>query len=402
MAGRAGTPMRVCLAPFRMFWFQAGWAYINWALGLQANGCKLYLLETLGKQGDPQEALRSARQSRANLQAIGVEADFAFLWTKEQREGLRPVLGELLEFGAPLEDVADECDLLVNFYYSLRADLVRRFPRAALIDIDPGLLQIWVGEGQMEMAPHDIYFTIGETVGRPDAGFSDCGVSWHFTPPVVHLPAWPVVPAAGSAPYTTITNWWSGYEEFRGEIFNNEKRTTFLEYVDLPRLTPVPLELSIFLNDEPINDQEQRNLREKGWRVRPAQDLNHSPHYYRSYIQQSRGEFSCAKPSCMRLQNAWISDRTLCYLASGKPAIVQHTGPSAYLPGADGLFRFRSMEEAVRALETIEADYERQSRNARALAEEHFDAEKVTRKMLERAMSLPARREERSGGRRDG
>lgn len=384
--------MKVCFAPCRMFWFQAGWVYINWALGLQANGCKLYMLEGFGKEGDPEEALRSARRIRAHLRSVGVEADFAFLWTKEQQEHLRPVLGELLELGAPLEAVADEFDLLVSFHYNLRPDVVRRFPRTALIDIDPGLLQIWVCEGQLQMSPHDIYFTIGETVGRPDAGFPDCGVKWHFTPPVVHLPAWPVALAPSSAPYTTITGWWQGWEKFRGEIFNNEKRTTFREYGDLPLRTPAALELSVFLSDNPDDDEERRFLREKGWRVRPAQDLNVSPDRYRAYIQQSRGEFSCAKPSCMRLQNAWISDRTLCYLASGKPAVVQHTGPSGYLPDADGLFRFRSMEEAVRAIETIEAGYDLHSRRARALVEEYFDAVKVARRLLERAMSLPARR----------
>jgi hypothetical protein len=89
----------------------------------------------------------------------------------------------------------------------------------------------------------------------------------------------------------------------------------------------------------------------------------------------------------MQLQNAWISDRTICYLASGKPAIVQHTGPSRFLPDAEGLFRFRNLNEAVRVISLVEADYDRQCRAARALAEAYFDAEKVIRRFLERAMS---------------
>jgi hypothetical protein len=89
----------------------------------------------------------------------------------------------------------------------------------------------------------------------------------------------------------------------------------------------------------------------------------------------------------MKFQNAWISDRTLCYLASGKPAVVQHTGPSGFLPDAEGLFRFRTLEEAACALSTIEGDYERHSRLARALAEEHFDARKVVGSVLERALT---------------
>jgi hypothetical protein len=101
----------------------------------------------------------------------------------------------------------------------------------------------------------------------------------------------------------------------------------------------------------------------------------------------SFGEFSCAKPSYVRLQSAWISDRTLCYLASGKPAVVQHTGPSRFLPGNAGLFRFHDPEEAARCLETAAADYEHQCTLARTLAEEYFDARKVVGSILERALA---------------
>ncbi|NUR56742.1 MAG: hypothetical protein HOQ29_20055 [Acidobacteria bacterium] len=96
--------------------------------------------------------------------------------------------------------------------------------------------------------------------------------------------------------------------------------------------------------------------------------MTSSPETYRSYIQASRGEFSCAKPSCMALQNAWISDRTLCYLASGKPVVVQDTGPSAWLPSGDGMFRFTTLEEAAAAFEAINANYMRHCRSARELA----------------------------------
>jgi glycosyltransferase involved in cell wall biosynthesis len=111
-----------------------------------------------------------------------------------------------------------------------------------------------------------------------------------------------------------------------------------------------------------------------------------TPQDYAAYIRSSRGEFSCAKPSCFLLQNAWISDRTVCYLASGKPAVVEHTGPSRYLPDAEGLLRFRDLDEAAAMLEAAESDYERHSRAARALAEEHFDARKVVTRVLEKAL----------------
>ena len=117
------------------------------------------------------------------------------------------------------------------------------------------------------------------------------------------------------------------------------------------------------------------------WKVCPT------PEDYRAYIQGSRAEFSCAKPSCRLLANAWISDRTICYLASAKPAVVEHTGPSSFLPEAEGLLRFRDLDEAAAAIAAVEADYERHSRHARELAEEHFDGEKVVRRVLELALA---------------
>ena len=124
-----------------------------------------------------------------------------------------------------------------------------------------------------------------------------------------------------------------------------------------------------------------------GWRIRPSREVAGTPDSYQEYIQSARGEFSCAKPSCMRFQNAWVSDRTVCYLASGKRAVVQNTGPSGYLPNGEGLFRFSTLEEASAALEAVNADYPRHCRAARALAETHFDARKVIARILAVALA---------------
>src|SRR5204863_80502 len=114
-------------------------------------------------------------------------------------------------------------------------------------------------------------------------------------------------------------------------------------------------------------DEYRQLMEPKGWTLREAWDVSATPEAYRTYVQQSRGEFSCAKPAYVALQTAWVSDRTLCYLASGKPAVVQHTGPSRWLPNGEGLFRFRNMDDAVGALAAVEADYDRHCRAARAL-----------------------------------
>jgi hypothetical protein len=211
-------------------------------------------------------------------------------------------------------------------------------------------------------------------------------VPWHYTPPPVFLPAWPLTPGDPSAPFTTVSNWrGTDWIKFAGELLSNEKRTAFMDYLELPSHTPVPLELALTLTPE--DDPDRRLLEQHGWRVRSLMELNWTPEAYHTYVQQSRGEFSCAKPFYVRLETVVVHDRTLHYLASGKPAIVQHTGPSKFLPQAEGLFRFRNLHEAVQALDAVAADYDRHSRLARSLAEEYFDSQKVLKRVLELALA---------------
>ena len=151
-------------------------------------------------------------------------------------------------------------------------------------------------------------------------------------------------------------------------------------------MTPQPLELALFLCSAK-DDADRRVMLDHGWRIQDSREVAGSPQAYRSYIGRSRGEFSCAKASCIRLQNAWVSDRTLCYLASGRPVVVQHTGPSDILPHGEGMFRFTTMAEAAAAFEAIDTDYGRHARAARALAEAHFDARAVAARILEVAAS---------------
>ena len=155
-----------------------------------------------------------------------------------------------------------------------------------------------------------------------------------------------------------------------------------MAYLDLPRLTAQPLELALFLDIE-ADLADGRTMAEHGWRIRHSREVAGSPQAYRDYIRRSRGEFACAKPSCMYFQNAWVSDRTLCYLASGRPVVVQDTGPSRILPNGEGMFRFSTPEQAAAALETMNADYARHCRAARELAEAMFDSRAVAARILD-------------------
>ena len=367
----------VCLLTGTLHYPQGGghqWVPLNWALGLRAAGCEVIWLEGVSADShwDDERAKFATLKSRLDRYGLG-DSVALFSW-----DG-RPIPDSSGSLG--LED-AGEADLLLNFAYATPRSVLQRFRRRALVDIDPGLLQVWMTVGDLEVPEHDVYFTIGETVGQPGAKFPDCGLRWQYTPAPVFLPEWPSTPAEPTAPYTTVSDWWGEWVCWDGDFYSNMKRDSFLEYVDLPVRAGVPLELCLTAGE----DEERHVLEQGGWSVVDAWDVATSPDDYRAYIQRSRGEVSCAKPSCMRLENAWISDRTLCYLASGKPAVVQHTGRSSILPDDEGLFRFRSLDEAVDALAAVEADYEVHSRLARRLVEERFDAEEVVGSVVERAL----------------
>jgi hypothetical protein len=371
----------VCLAPANTIAYPQGgghlWVYLQWALALRALGCRVIWLEGIDPAASGDETNQKVATLRERLAPWGLAESLALY--AAGRATPPPVSGPFLDLEA-----AAAADVLLNLWHSLPAEVVRRFRRSALIDTDPGLLQIWMTRGTIRVASHDLYFTIGETVGTSDARFPDCGLRWLYTPPPVFLPQWPVVAGPTDAPYTTVAHWWGPTFEFNGMTLSNEKRVAFLEYADLPSLVPVPLELAVCLGT--YYEEYRRLLEPKGWRLREAWDVSSTPTAYRAYVQGSRGEFSCAKPAYVTLATAWVSDRTLCYLASGKPAVVQHTGSSRLLPDAEGIFRVRNLDEAARALAAATSDYERHGRLARALVEEHCDARRVVSSVLERAL----------------
>ena len=376
----------VCMTPLTLGYPEGGghlWVYLNWALSLRALDCRVIWLEDIGEHAamNPRaDVERDIAILSARLEAYGL--DRALALTSFSGHELDP---ELVDGRPDLELAAAEADLMLDFGYDTPPWALAMFRRTALVDLDPGLLQLWMSQGKLQVSDHDVNFTIGETVGTSEARFPDGGLRWEHTTTPVFLPAWPATEAA-TGPYTTVTNWWEDWIELDDEPICNDKRTAFLPYADLPARSDRLFELAVTLDDYTA-ETDAPVMERGGWIVRDAWEVCPTPEAYRAYIQGSRAEFSCAKPSCRLLANAWISDRTICYLASAKPAVVEYTGPSRYLPDGEGLLRFRDIDEAAAAIESVEADYERHSRLARKLAEEQFDGERVVRRVLERALA---------------
>jgi hypothetical protein len=282
----------------------------------------------------------------------------------------------------------DEADILVNLSAAtvLRPEHLR-VPVRIYLETDPVLPQIQAAQGHQFtlgfLAAHTHHFTFAENLGRPDCGVPNGGVRYFPTRQPVVLDWWKpdpgaVVPAAPR--FTTIANWrQTGKDvEWNGETYTWSKHIEFLKFIDLPGRIRQPLELALAGGDE----EAGRLLASRGWSAIDAFAVSRDILPYRDYILGSSGEFTVAKDQNVRLQSGWFSDRSACYLAAGHPVVTQNTGFGCALPTGEGLFAFDTLDEIVAAFERIEANYERQSRAARAIAEDYFRAETVLSGML--------------------
>jgi hypothetical protein len=381
----------VVIAPCNVAGFPEGgghfWVYLQYALGLRQLGCEVYWLEAFRTKGREEQEQAALATFLRRMETWGFR-DKVILYRTHSQEPDPDLPTEYLAMSREqAESVYERTDLLLNFHYAISPALLGCFRRTALVDIDPGLLQFWISRGQIQVPPHDCYFTIGEGVGQAGSKVPDTGLAWTQIHPAICLDYWPYVFDARSEAFTTISIWDSSdWIVDRHETYENTKRVAFLPFAGLPRLTPQPLELALFLKNE-RDLQDRLLLEDHGWSVRSSREVAATPELYQAYIQRSRGEFSCAKPSYIKFQTGWVSDRTVCYLASGKPVVVQDTGPSAFLPSGQGMFRFSTPDEAADALATINADYETHCRAARQLAETFFDARLVVGKILKSALA---------------
>src|SRR5262249_8032619 len=173
--------------------------------------------------------------------------------------------------------------------------------------------------------------------------------------------------------YTTVMTW--QIESFTDVGGNKDQE--FVRFIELPSKTPQKFELAI--------NGPQTLLREYGWETVAAMTVSKTPNQYRDFIQASKAEFGVAKHTYVVNRSGWFSDRTECYLASGRPAVVQDTGWTAHLPSGEGLFAFSSPDDAVAGIDAINGDYQRHARGASEIAREYFDARVILPRLLETA-----------------
>jgi len=356
------------------------WVPLQYLLGLRALGIDAYWLELLWTAGDAVRRREFVAAFRRYVEHLGVADQVTLVAFLEGTREDAPGAAEHHGMGPDALWARAGDGLLVNLANSVPRALRARFARTALFDLDPGPYQIWAREYDLGVGSHDVHLTIGQNLGTPDSPIPLGGVDWRKVWPAVHLPVWPSQDTSGER-YTTVSQWWSnGYAILDGDVYDCNKRASFLEFIELPRRVPVPLELAANIHPEETEDRDR--LARHGWRLVDPAVVAGTPEDFRRYVQTSHAEFSCAKPAYVKARPGWVSDRTICYLASGRPCVVQATGAENHLPPSAGLRFFRTLDEAAEGIRAIEADYAAAARAARRLAEDVFSTRVVLPALL--------------------
>jgi hypothetical protein len=372
------------------------WERLSWVLGLRTLGVDVLLVDQLdrarclypeGAAPTPENSLNLGFFEEV-VQQFGL-CSSAVLVDDEGRALYGLSHAELLER-------AEHADALVNIAGNIRLEDVKRRSRLRVyVDVDPGFTQLWLASGRAapRIADHDLYFTIGENVGTSHCSLPTGGIEWRHTRQPVLLDEWPVSATGDSKRFTTIATWRGfgphGPLESLGFRFT-EKADEFAKLIELPHR--VPHQFEIALRIDPTDEESTWLLECHGWQLTDPFAVARSPDSFRHYVQTSGAEFCVAKGAYVETGSGWFSDRTTRYLASGKPALVQDTGFGRTIPMGDGLFAFRTLQDAIDGALRIQSDYARHCSSARRLAEEYFDSHVVMRPFLDDVMAVRPRR----------
>jgi hypothetical protein len=261
-------------------------------------------------------------------------------------------------------------------------------PITVLLDGEPAFTQMKWAQRQETGDPlpaYDYYYSVGQNIGTSRTTAPTAGKAWrHIFYPVVAT-LFPPIEISPEAPFTTLMNWQSHEPlAFKGVTYG-QKDVEFRKFMDLPRLTDQAIEVAIAGRDVPYEQ-----LTAAGWRLSDGHAVSRSYESFCDYVSRSKGEIGICKNVFVATNSGWFGDRNAVYLANGRPVVMQDTGFSAHLPCGEGLFAIHDAEQAADAIDRINADYDRHSRSALAIAHEYLDAPKVLGKLL-RDIGLPER-----------
>ncbi len=368
------------------------WDYFHYLLGLDALGHEVYYHEDTWVW--PYDPTRRSPVDDAKYTSKFLR-DFFKTYAPQLADRWHYVLLHEKHYGMTRDQfdrVARTADVFLNvsgacfFPDALNPKCVKVF-----LDTDPGYNQIMLSEkfpwaknidnwcGMV--ASHDRHFTYAENIYNRDCKVPRLNFDWITTRCVVNLPHWSALraePPPRAAPMSTVMtwDWFNGRVKYKGV----EYRTKVIEYTkfhDLPRKTDVPLKLAVG------GKVPYRRLKADHWKSVHANRVTLTPGAYQKFIQNSAGEWSVAKNIYVATRTGWFSCRSACYLAAGRPAVLQDTAWSKFIPSGRGVIAFKTMDEAIAGLEAVAADPAKHRAAAYDIAREYLAPDRVLAPMID-------------------
>lgn len=348
------------------------WVRMSWVRGLERLGLDVWFVEEIVD---------------ADESAVEWFRSVSARFVPQERVAL--IAGSETIVGPSLDDlcaVAAESTLVNISGHLALPRLFDAFRRRVMVDIDPGFTQFWHSQALpgARVEGHDLHFTIGELIGSPSCPIPTSGVNWRPVRQPVVLDDWPVVEPNDGDRFTTVGSWRPpfGAIEHGGRRYGL-KVHEFRRFIELPVRSAHEFELALDMH--PADDADRQALEQHGWNLVDPRRIAGDIDAFRAYVQGSTAEFSVAQGVYVETACGWFSDRSVRYLASGRPVLVQDTGFSRILPAGVGLVAFRTLEEAVAGADDIVARYAEHAAAARRIAEECFAAERVLARFTEEA-----------------
>jgi hypothetical protein len=361
------------------------WQLIHYLVGLQRLGFKVYYVEETGVPPYDPRVKSSTNDCTYSLQVIAdTLGRFGFGQAWSYHDGIG---GQW--YGLPKRRVQElfvQALAVFNLCAATHPESLTFRPRGKLVylETDPVLSQVRLAKGDMHalrfLAGHDAHVTYGENLGEPDCPIPLPQFAWQKTRPPVVPDLWPFQEEDNAGRFTTIATWHNRGKDlcFRGQAYQWSKHESFLAVADLPRRTSIQLELAVEID----NPAERDLFLQRGWVLSSPLAVSQDMDVYQRYILGARGEFTVSKDAVVRTRSGWFSDRSVSFLAAGKPVVTQETGFSKYVSTGRGLFGFSNTDEILAAFDAINGDYATHVRAAREVAVEYFDAARVLNKLL--------------------
>ena len=350
------------------------WAVLQYLLGLRGLGHEVFYLDVI----DPKLLEPHGDWSPSAVYFRQVMAEFGL----RRHSALFLKGAEQPEF----ELIARKSDLLINLSAVLsdQEPIFRRFRKRLYVDLDPGFTQLWqaVQNIDMHFANHTHHATIGLSIGQPKCSVPTCNINWITTPQPIVLDHWPLATEIKYDGLTTVANW-RGYGSIEHNgIHYGQKAHALRPMIDLHPRTKEKFILALAIHEDETSDLE--SLKANKWQLLDPETVASSPQQFADFVRASKAEFGLAKSGYVHANCGWFSDRSLCYLASGRPVIAMETGFSDHLPVGEGLLSFSTTDGALAAIDSLNANYEMHRNAARSIAENYFDSDKVLTTLLEK------------------